>query len=135
MATGMSACGWGISGPNRNSSAHMPLNWPVLYLILALLIQSPLYITGDDEDLRIGFQLLQDEEHLNAHFRPLLKSAGPIGLVDYHILHKPVESQKLHCMLVHRSVSLLQSEKLLFHSLLGRGGKESLVETLRELMR
>jgi len=102
--------GWGTRGSNRNPSTHLlvwPLCWLVLHLILALLFQPPLYITGDGEDLRIGFQLLWDEEHLYVHLKALLESAGPILLVIFHILCKPVKPQEFRSILINELISLL----------------------------
>ena len=112
---------WGTNDSDLDSSVHLlewPLRWPVLYPTFVLLNQCPLYIMVHGDDLRVGFQLLW-YKHLNIHLQALLKFAGPIFLIGYHVLRKPAKSQKFRNILVYGPIPLLQSDILLFHFLLG----------------
>ena len=79
----------------------------VLHLVLILLLQSPFYLTGNRENLRVRLKLLRDKKYLGVHLHPLLKSAGPLLLIAHHVGCKLTESQKFSSVLIYRSVQLL----------------------------
>ena len=94
----------------------------------------PAPLTCYGEDLCVCLQLLGYKEYLDVHLQTLLKSSGSVLFVRHHVWCEPVKPQKLCNIFVYSPVPLLQSDKLFFHFLLSCYGKESLIETLRELV-